>query len=207
MSADEHKNSPWPDFATSSGDGRRQRSDRSRRQIVEAMFKLMRAGNMRPTAAEVAETAGVGLRSVFRHFEDMESIFEEMISQLRDIIAPKVDEPFQSQTWPDKLMELVDRIAEIYESVFPMQVALVVRRFESEFANLHYHRELHLLRASLDSFLPKEILSNQNLRAAIEVNTTFATWRRLREDQQLSVADAKETLKMLLHRLTSDYLD
>ncbi|RYD83835.1 MAG: TetR/AcrR family transcriptional regulator, partial [Sphingomonadales bacterium] len=55
-------------------DGRRQRSNRSRDQIVRAMIDLVRAGEMQPAAARVAEKANVGLRTVFRHFEEMETL-------------------------------------------------------------------------------------------------------------------------------------
>ena len=46
------------------------------------MFELLREDDMTPTALAVAERAGVGLRTVFRHFEDMESIFEDMTEEL-----------------------------------------------------------------------------------------------------------------------------
>ena len=36
---------------------------------------LLEEGYLRPTSAEVAERAGVSLRSVFQHFEDMESLY------------------------------------------------------------------------------------------------------------------------------------
>ena len=59
-------------------DGRRQRSSRSRERIVHAMIELIRAGEMSPAAARVAEKANVGLRTVFRHFEEMETLTREI---------------------------------------------------------------------------------------------------------------------------------
>ena len=93
MSTLTKKNSPWPELEISSGDGRHQRSGRSRRRIIEALFELMREGEMSPLAVDVASRAGVGLRTVFRHFEDMESIFEEMTAELKAIVMPKVTAP------------------------------------------------------------------------------------------------------------------
>ena len=54
-------------------DGRRQRSRASRAKIIKAFMELMKSGDPSPSAARVAERAGVGLRSVFRHFDDMDS--------------------------------------------------------------------------------------------------------------------------------------
>ena len=195
------KKTPWPAFEAETDDGRRQRSGRSRRKIIEALFDLMREGEMSPTAVIVAERADVGLRTVFRHFEDMESIFEEMTEDLKAVTMPKILAPLQSETWQDKLMEAIDRNAEVYEEVFPMQVALIIRRVQSDFLTKQYKSEVNLLRKSLKSFLPKEIVQNRTLFAAIEVNLTFATWRRLRQDQNLSVANATETLKLIMTSL------
>lgn len=195
------KKTPLPAFEAQTDDGRRQRSGRSRRQIIEALFELMREGEMSPTAAMVAERANVGLRTVFRHFEDMESIFEEMTEDLKAVTMPKLLRPLESATWQDKLMEAVDRHAEIYEEVFPMQVALIIRRFKSDFLTKQYKSEVNLLRKSLRGFLPKEVVQNRTLFAAIEVNLTFATWRRLRQDQNLSVTNATQTLKLIMTAL------
>ena len=57
-------------------DGRLLRSERSRHLIVEAMIELIDEGVLTPTAQQVAKRANVGIRSVFRHFDDMDSIFE-----------------------------------------------------------------------------------------------------------------------------------
>ena len=55
-------------------DGRALRSERSRRPIVEALFALVGEGVLQPTAQQVADRAGVGIRTVFRHFEDMDAL-------------------------------------------------------------------------------------------------------------------------------------
>lgn len=198
---------PWPDQKLSTADGRRQRSDRSRRRIIEAMFDLLREGEMSPGAARVAERANVGLRTVFRHFEDMDSIFEEMTEELRAVIMPVFQAPLEAKGWRDQLIELAERHAQIFERVFPMQVALVVRRFESDFLQRQYQSQVDLLHARLQEILPRSVTRNRALFAAIEVNLTFATWRRLREDQNLSVKDATDALKLVLTALIADHDD
>ena len=46
--------------AASQPDGRRQRSQRSREKILKACWELMLNGDMKPSAAAIAEHAGVG---------------------------------------------------------------------------------------------------------------------------------------------------
>jgi AcrR family transcriptional regulator len=58
-----------------SSDGRRQRSERSQTAIIEAALSLMNEGTLVPTAQQIADRADVGIRSFFRHFADMDSLF------------------------------------------------------------------------------------------------------------------------------------
>ena len=66
------------DDITTTTDGRKLRSQDSKRRIVAAMLELVREGRIAPTAEEVANRAEVGLRTVFRRFKDMESLYAEM---------------------------------------------------------------------------------------------------------------------------------
>ena len=198
------KNSPWPKFEVETGDGRRQRSDRSRRRIIEAMFDLLRAGNMSPSAVEVAEHADVGLRTVFRHFEDMDGIYNEMTEALMASIRPKLTASFESETWRDRLFESVDRRADVYESVFPMKVCLSLRRFQSDFLQEQYKRDLSQMRSALRDILPDDIIEDRALFAALDVTLAFSTWRRLRQDQKLSVENAKAVIRKILTGLIAD---
>ena len=65
-------------------DGRRLRSERSRLAIIEAVLALQEEGVLVPTAQQISDRAGVGIRSFFRHFEDMEALFEAADDHIRD---------------------------------------------------------------------------------------------------------------------------
>lgn len=55
-------------------DGRMQRSERTRALIVQAHADLLREGVLKPTAALIAERAGVSRRALWSNFRDMESL-------------------------------------------------------------------------------------------------------------------------------------
>ena len=65
-------------------DGRRQRGERTRLAIIQAALSLQEDGVLVPTAQQISDRAGVLIRSFFRHFEDMESLFEAVDAHLRD---------------------------------------------------------------------------------------------------------------------------
>lgn len=182
-------------------DGRRARSERSRQQIVDAFFRLIEGGNMDPSAASVAEEAGVGLRTVFRHFDDMDSLYREVTGRLEEEILPIVLTPWASSHWKERLTELVTRRAGIYERVMPFKVAANLRRFQSEWLMHDYRRFLTMERSGLYGILPEAIRTDKELCAALEMLTAFQTWRRMRQDQGLRPEQAEAVLRRSVEAL------
>ena len=68
-------------------DGRTLRSLRTREAIVDATIGLLEDGDLRPTAPRVAERAGVSVRSVFQHFDDLETLHASVAERLVDRVA------------------------------------------------------------------------------------------------------------------------
>jgi TetR/AcrR family transcriptional regulator, regulator of autoinduction and epiphytic fitness len=88
--------------ATSLTDGRSARAARTRDAVVEALLSLLDDGNYRPTARQVAERAGVSLRSVYVHFDDLEDLFtaaaHNHFARVRDLVqAIPGDGPLESR--------------------------------------------------------------------------------------------------------------
>src|SRR5947209_18265493 len=75
-----------------SSDGRAARSERTRRAIVDAMRALHNEGDLRPTAPRIAERAGVSVRTVWQHFDDLETLLVEAgrrdLEIARSFVAP-----------------------------------------------------------------------------------------------------------------------
>src|SRR5512147_1127801 len=99
-----------PSQATpASADGRLRRSQESRRQIVEALLALVGDGEIAPSAEQVAKRAKVGLRSVFRHFKDMNELYREITAILATRFAALAKKPFKAEAGPQRLREIVER--------------------------------------------------------------------------------------------------
>ena len=64
-------------------DGRRLRSLTSQNIIVDAMIILVQRGILEPTAQQVADEAGIGIRTVFRQVQDKENLFSKMDEKVR----------------------------------------------------------------------------------------------------------------------------
>src|SRR3546814_13688129 len=94
------------DMGTADIDGRRARSRSSRRRIVAAMVELIEGGDLMPSAARVAEEAGVGLRTVFRHFDDMDTPYAELSATLAARVMPVATAPYDGADWRAGVTEL-----------------------------------------------------------------------------------------------------
>ncbi len=182
-------------------DGRKQRSERSRLAIVDAMLELIMHGKMEPSAAEIAERAGVSARTVFRHFEEMDSLYAEMTERMEAQIMPIIQQPFTGEGWQTQLDQLLERRATIYEKIMPLKIAASIRRFSSEYLMLNYQRFLHLERTGLENVLPEPVRRNAAQFSAIEMCAGFQTWRRLRQDQDLSIEQATNVVKLAIAKL------
>ena len=87
-------------------DGRRLRSERSRAQIVAAMRAVIEGGDMDPNATSVARAAGVSARTVFRHFEELDSLYRELNAQIEAEILPMVMTQFEARDWQGRACEV-----------------------------------------------------------------------------------------------------
>jgi AcrR family transcriptional regulator len=182
-------------------DGRRQRSETSRRRIVHAMLELIGAGDISPSAESVAARAGLGLRTVFRHFENMESLYQEINAAMTEELRPVMQAPFGSPDWRGRLGEMMERRVRIFERIMPFKIAADVHRHQSPFLARKGEEMTREQRAALAKIVPDQQRSDDVMFEALDLLLSFETWRRLRKDQKLSVVRARRTLDLMIAAL------
>jgi AcrR family transcriptional regulator len=175
-------------------DGRRMRSADSRARIVAAMLELIQAGETLPGAEQVAVRADVGLRTVFRHFKDMDSLYREMSEVIEAKVRAVASEPFRAADWRGKLSEFVERRSRVFEQMGPFKRALDVHRHRSEVAAADGAKMAAELRAILKRELPAEVTGDPLRFEALDMLLSFETWSRLRRDQGLGLDEARRVL-------------
>ena len=181
-----------------SRDGRARRGERSRRQIVGALFALVGEGVLQPTAQQVADRAGVGLRTVFRHFEDVDSLFAEMDARLRGEVTPLLASPIAAGALAARVRALVATRAAFFERIAPYKRAGNVQRWRSAFLASNHRTLVRELRAALVRWLPELADARPEVVEALDLALSFEAWDRLRSEQRLGVERARETLEHLV---------
>src|SRR4051812_16468409 len=108
-------------------DGRLARSARTRRAIVDALRSLHHDGDLRPTAPRVAERAGVSLRTVWQHFNDLESLLVEAGERDYEIALRYVTPIDTTGAFRARLGRLVSQGGQMYEALAPVWGAARLR--------------------------------------------------------------------------------
>ena len=182
-------------------DGRRLRSAASRRRIVEAMRDLIREGVISPRAEEVAARADVGLRTVFRHFDDMETLNREIAALALFEVAPILDLPAPSGTLEERLETMVDRRAKLFEKLMPFRISADVNMHRSAYLREDRNRMNAAIREATRAALSDELRKDRTLLEAVDAVLSFDFWHRLRNEQNLSIAQAKRVMEMTARAL------
>lgn len=185
-------------------DGRRTRGQANKRSIVGALAGLIREGVVAPTAEQVAAKAGVGLRSVFRHFDDMETLYREIANELDQLVLPSVHRRLQSTTWQDRLAESIDLRVQVFEDLLPFHIASEVHRQESPFLNMQQVKSAKMQRELLQHLLPPEIIGDKPRFEALNLVLSMDAWLRLRREQGLNKSAAKRVMLRAAVALTAN---
>lgn len=188
---------------TSALDGRVRRGARSRQTIVEALLELVGGGSLQPTAQQVADRAGVGIRTVFRHFSEMESLHQSMAVRLEGEVRPLLAAAPPDGSLEERTRGLVRQRATFFERIAPYKRSANLLRWRSRFLQERHLYLLRGLRADLLQWLPELEGAPEDLVEAVDLATSFEAWDRLRGDRHLSVkvaiAAMERTVRALLH--------
>ncbi|MEM7409292.1 MAG: TetR family transcriptional regulator [Myxococcota bacterium] len=175
-------------------DGRVRRGARNREAIVEALFELIGEGVIQPTAEQVAERAGVRVRTVFRHFDDMAGLNAELDRRIRSEVMPLLKwEPTGDVA--ARTRELVQHRAAAFERAAPYKRSGDAQRWRRDYLQTQHETLVRELRRSLFVVLPELRDADDDLQAAFELVVSFEAWMRLRHDQRLGTERAQAAME------------
>jgi AcrR family transcriptional regulator len=177
-------------------DGRVMRGARNRAFIMDAIFELVQEGELIPTAEQVAQRAGVGTRTVFRHFDDMESLYAEMQARLEREVRPLIDGPPIEGDFDERLKAILARRARIFERIAPFRRSGSSQRFRStllEQGPIEFDR---VMRKQLCDVFALELKRlPDDCTEALDMVASFEAWDRLRSAQRLGRERAQRVVE------------
>ena len=189
---------------TTKPDGRLMRSQRSRQLIIDATLSLVEEGNLVPTAQQVADHAKVGIRTVFRHFSDMESMFSTTHELNRATFEHLFIGGNRSGSVDERIVRVTEQRAHAFEVLKQKLLSTQARRWHSEVLRTNYARAQRRLRKDLDDWLPELTKLPLAKREAVDAITSFENWHRLRAHQSLSIKASIEVIVQVLQLLLAE---
>ena len=177
-------------------DGRRARTVASRTRILDALIDLLQEGVAQPSADAVAARAGVGVRTVFRLFSDVEGLHRGLQETMAERLAPIFSAPVAG-TLVERLDQLVERRARIFEQLARPKAFADLNRARSPQLQAAHRDFVARQRALLLAHLGPEAPDDPDLAEALDLALSFDVWRRLREDQGLDPAQAARVMRRM----------
>jgi AcrR family transcriptional regulator len=187
-------------------DGRAARSAKTRDAIADALLDLLSDGKFRPTAREIAQRAGVSIRSVYVHFDDLDDLFCVAAGRHYTRIAPMLAPVPATGTVTERARALVRQRVRLYAEAGAVGRATRLHAaFSPTLARIL--RDSHARsRADLERVFAFELVGlSADARvsnvALLDVVTGPEAWESLREHHDLSVDAAMQCVvdSIVLH--------
>lgn len=177
------------------------RAQHNHERILDALLTLLAEGVRDPRAQQIAERAGVVVRTVFHQFPDMATIYREAITRQAKFIQPTL-KPFDVQLdVTERSVLLITQRDELYAQMAPLHLAMrnhhddafvdlrecvALRSAMTKQVRMTY---LHELRRHTD---PVEALSR------LDAATSFEIWNYFREIQHASRTNTRAFMTRLV---------
>ena len=172
-------------------DGRRQRSVNTQATIVDAMMILIKKGILEPTAQQVADEAGLGIRTVFRIVKDKETLFSRMDEKVRES-NQMLYQASPSGSLKDRIEGLMQIESKGYEVNIEFIKATLANKWKYKTLEENYKKNQLLLKKLMFTWLPEISQLDSNLQEFLTAINSPNFWIELRENQTLSVEKAKK---------------
>ncbi len=185
-------------------DGRHLRRETNRDAVIEALVELFAEGVFQPAASDIAERAGISVRSLFRYFDDVDDLsraaIEHALAKARLVEAPDLDPAAPTTT---KIDRLVDSRVNRYEAIAPAARAARICAHRNPVVAAQLQQQRAHLRNELRRLFASELArtNNDTTLPAIDALCSFETYDLMRNGQNLSKTRTAAALTSALHAL------
>ncbi len=192
------------DAARKATDGRFARSERTRAAVAEAMLDCLEDGILRPSAEVISKRANVSTRAVFRHFDNLEALQNEVAELHTKRILKELPPIVTEGTLDERLDGMVANAARRNELIAPVRRAAALSEPYSEVIRERHALLRSKVRRGVRRVFAKELdalteAERSSRVAALRVLLSFSYWEELRRHENLSVAAATRVLRGATH--------
>jgi AcrR family transcriptional regulator len=185
-------------------DGRSLRAERTRQAIVQALHELLTEGNLKVSARQIAERAGVSLRALWSNFGDMEGLYaasNEWVWGMQQAAYRPIrpDLPLRA-----RVESFCRQRAAMLELIAPYARAAHLAQPYSPQLQRNRAVQIGHVRTEISELFGAELdaagAGRERLRNAVLVATTFNAWQMARDELGL---DQEEAAAMMIQTVTA----
>lgn len=187
-------------------DGRVLRGQRTKEAVVEAFLSLIEGGDPQPKARAIAARAGVSLRSVWQHFDDLETLYLAAGQREMEKVGPMMATVDPSLPIAERVAVFVTRRVEALETMAPVARAARLREPFSHQLQTNRDKLKKRFRDWIEETFAPELTTlaperHLDVVEAVLSAGSFSAWFALRDEQGLAVERARAVLELTVERL------
>lgn len=179
------------------------RGARTRRRIAEATLSLLEEGESPPTSRDIAERAGVSLRLIFHHFQDLDALHDTVGTLYADLFGQLEIHVPDDLPLTTRIERTVKLRAKFFESIGNLgrNVTVLAPHNPGMAARLAATQEmmLHFLESTFAPELRAAGTGSKELLAVLDVATSWQAWDRMRTVSHLSATTARRVMAQMLY--------
>jgi AcrR family transcriptional regulator len=177
---------------------RAEQRDGTRQRIVDAAVELHRTlGPAATTISDIAERAGVGRVTVYRHFPDEEALLQACSGQYNEEHPFPDQERWKAISDPEQRLRAALGETYAYFAATEDMLTHAIRDKGDEPVMAPFHEHWRRAAETLSAGWGARGAQRAKLRAAIAVALSFHTWRTLVREQGLDAEDAADVAARL----------
>lgn len=193
-------------------DGRHARRDRNNDAVIDAVIDFFHDAEPFPTAQQVADRAGVSLRSIYRYHPDLDALVLAAVHRFVERIRPWLDfNPPHERPLPDRIAYLVRHRVELYRHHTVPLASLLAR----EARDPRVHAFLEIERARMvgdlhdlfaDELRDLAVVERAMLVGVVHTALLFEGYENLRRRHAMSDDDITTSYRVTLSNHFSGFL-
>ena len=182
-----------------------ERAARTRLKITDAFRALVYEGSGSPRMRDVAQRAGVSLRTVFHHFHDVETLYEEVIRILELQVSRLIEAQDTRCPLHARVRRLVTQRCAVYRTIAPLRRAVLASpEVRSSPSIAAYKRRLdYVLSRNASETLSPELRRAADRYGSLEritAVTSYEMWSHLSSVQRLSPSRVERHMTIAVMR-------
>lgn len=184
-------------------DGRNLRAESTRRKIIVGARALVEEQGRLPKVADVARRSDVSVRSVFQHYQDVETLFVAVVDAIAEDLGRTRRDIDGSGTLAERVRALSEQQGELYERLMP--AVLAGRQLNPSPASLVERAEHHraTLLGRLETIFRAELASltsaeQGEILEELQIVAGWDCWIALRQRQGMEAERATTTMGRLI---------